>query len=80
MDAIKLVDKFVEARRAKDEKYGDNVALGAMKAMLCSALDVMESVVSAYDHNDPIEIVASMRYPVMDCKTFIKYIQEKANV
>lgn len=56
------------------------MALGAMKAMLCSALHVMESVVSAYDHEDPIEIVANMRYPVMDCNTFIKYIEEKANV
>lgn len=80
MDAIKLVDKFVEARRAEDEKYGDNVALGAMKALLCSAIHVMENVVDAYDHEDPIEVVANMRYPVMDCKTFIKYIEEKANV
>ena len=80
MDAIKLVDKFVEARRAEGEKYGDSVALGAMKALLCSAIEVMEKVVGAYDHEDPIEIVASMRYPVMDCETFIKYIEEKANV
>ena len=80
MDAIKLVDKFVEARRAEDEKYGDSVALGAMKALLCSAIEVMEKVVDAYDHEDPIEIVANMRYPVMDCKTFIKYMEEKANV
>lgn len=80
MEAITLVEKFVQARKAEDEKYGDSVALGATKAMLSEAIEIMDKVIKAFDHKDPTEIVANMRYPVCDCKTFIAYMEEKANV
>ena len=80
MNAIELVDKFVQARKAEDAKYGDSVALGSTKAMLCEAIDIMDKVIKAFDHKDPMEVVANMRYPILDCKTFITYMEEKANV
>lgn len=80
MNAIELVDKFVQARKAEDAKYGESIALGASKAMLSEAIDIMDKVIKAFDHEDPMEIVANMRYPVLDCKTFITYMEEKANV
>lgn len=80
MNTFEVVDKFVQARKAEDEKYGESRALGSVKAMLIEAMDIMEAVIKAYNHDDPIEIVANMRYPVIDCRTFLKYMEEKANV
>ena len=77
MNSIELVDKFVQARKAEDEKYGDSAALGALKAMMSSAIDVIDKIVKAYDHEDPLQ---HLRYPIMDCKIFLKYMEEKANV
>ena len=69
MNSIELVDKFVQVRKAQDEKYGDSVALGALKAMMSSAIDAMDGVIKALDHEDPLP---HLRYAVMECKSVIK--------
>lgn len=80
MNAIELVDKFVAARKAGDEKYGDSRALGDSKAMLCEAVELMGEAIKAFDHEDAISIVADMRYVIYGCESFIKYLEEQGNV
>lgn len=80
MNAIELVEKFVLASKAQNQQYGDSRALGATKAMLYTAVEIIDKVIKAFDHDDAISIVADMRFPVMDCKCFLKYLEEQANV
>ena len=80
MNEIELVEKFVQASKAEDEKYGDSRALGATKAMLSEAVSLMNRAISAFDHETAIDIVADMRYVIYECKGFINYLEERGNV
>ena len=80
MNTVKLVNSLIDVLRSESEEHKEACALGATSALLIGAIDIMRDIINAYDHENPIEIVASMRYPVKDCKTFIKYIEERANV
>lgn len=80
MNTVKLVNSLIDVLRSESEEHKEACALGAMSAHLIGAIDIMRDIINAYDHEDPIEVVANMRYPVKDCKTFIKYIEERANV
>lgn len=80
MKTTDYVDKIVEDYKKKDEKYGAYGALGFLMGTANIAIQIMEKVIDAFDHDDPIEVVMHMRYAVKDCKLFIKSMEEAANV
>lgn len=71
-----MVDRFVQASKADGGEYGDSYAIGAMRAVLTDAVAIMDDIIETCGHEDPAKVVSEMRYPVIRCKSFIKFIKD----